>query len=143
MIHYNPLIKNNNTVDNTTENENDLLQLIDINNNDNSAADNIDGTNQSYQSLVVNNLSIKDTNSASNSSNENCFNKKKVNFERVSSYSPINIDRIGLRKSLRISILKEKELDLSLNYINYINTNRASEEERINQIKEIFSLKKQ
>jgi len=140
------------SIDKSSKNINGLLWSLDINNN---IASN-HGIDRSHNLLIINNPSQSnavDTNS--NDSNQDFSNvnpviqsrrttatssKKKVIFQGVPKYSPINIDTISLRKSLRIATQKKKQLDQSLNHVGLINIIIALEEEN-DSIKANYSFK--
>ena len=67
--------------------------------------------------------------------------RKKVSFDGIPKYNPINRDIVSLRYSVYIENMKKKLLDVTLNHIKFIHTNKASEE-GMDSIKETFSIKK-
>ena len=137
-----PSNNDNDAVDGTTENVNGSSRPLDVNNNhNNSAAENADGANRSHETLAVNNPSIKDANSASDSPNANLSNKKKVNFQGVPRCSTVNTDTIGSQRSPRIAALKKKQLDPILNHVGFIQTNKAPEEDYVEPMKETCAFK--
>ena len=79
--------------DEITENKNDLSNpLI------NTVSNEVDSANRNLEPLVVNNASPINTEDKNSK-------KKKVIFQGILRYVPINIDSIGLRRSLRIAEL--------------------------------------
>ena len=134
-----PKENNSDNVDNATENANGVSQTLDTGNNnvaettenangsshDTTVTGNRDGTNRSHEPLVINNPSSPNAMDA----NSNASQKKKVIFQGVPKYKPVNVNTIGLRRSPRIAELKKKQLDRSLNHVGFINVNKVSEEE--------------
>ena len=76
----------------------------------------------------------------SRSSRPNAFRKHKVNFQGVTTCYPVNIDVLGLRRSLRIASLKRKQLDHTIDYVRFNCINKVSDEV-IGPLKEHFTFK--
>ena len=83
-----------------------------------------------------------------NSDDSNCSNqpnavakKSKVSFQEMPKHSPININALGLRRSLHVDGMKKKQLDPTLNHVGFIQVNEAPEEENIDLMKEMRTFK--
>ena len=63
-----------------------------------------------------------------------------IAFQGVPKYYPVNVDILGLRRSPIIATLKRKQLDLTLNHVEFARANKASQED-VGPLKEYHTLK--
>lgn len=66
--------------------------------------------------------------------------RRKVTFKGVTKYSPAKIYTLGLRLFSRISTLRIKHLDPTLNHVGFVHSTNTSEE-FIYPLKELFTFK--
>ena len=57
-------------------------------------------------------------------------------------YSLTNLDTVGLRRSLRIANMRQKQLDPSLNHVGFIHVDKASEEDIMDPMRDTFTFTK-
>ena len=66
--------------------------------------------------------------------------RRNVTFQGVPKHSPVNVDTLGLRRSPGISALRRKQLDPTLNHVDFVHVDNALEED-MDPLKENYTFK--